>query len=109
MSQKWDAKEVLEKWVKRNLRKTHNNRTTFQKASIHFYKESEHIPISELEMAVFKAAKIVDELGPDYIDIFQRAEQELEKAKRDMRTMERIHRIAKQTKPSYLESDLIKP
>ena len=109
MNQKWDPKKVLQGWIERNSYSTGIKSPLIKRSPLRFYEEGEHIPISELEMAVIKAAKIVHRLGPDYIDIFARAERELENAKQEIKTMERIRKIANIEKPSYLESDLIKP
>ena len=109
MTRNWDAKAALEKWVARSLRSPVNNLPTDNLNPIYFYKEGDHIPISELESIVIKTARLVDQLGPDYIVIFERAERELEKAKRDMNTLERIRQIAHRSEHSDFESNLIKP
>lgn len=111
MDQKWDAEKALEKWMGRNRFSDSKKNPSVNSNLIHFYGENEYIPISELESVVLKAANIVNQLGPDYLDIFERAERELENAKQNMNTLERINRIALSGSQScsYIKSDLVQP
>lgn len=112
MSQEWNPEQVLKKWVERNsIFSTSGNVPCLGSVPIQFYKEGDYIPISELESAVQKSARIVNQLGPDYLGIFERAEHELEKAKQNLNTLERIQRIALSGTwcVSNLEGDLVKP
>ncbi|MDO5970313.1 hypothetical protein Q4Q35_10895 [Flavivirga aquimarina] len=111
MNQKWDAERVLEKWVERNSYSPLKNTLSTNLAPIYYYKETEDIPIFELESAVIKAAKIVNQLGSDYLDIFRRAEKELENARQNMSDLERVKQLALSDIQShlYLKSDLVHP
>lgn len=109
MNQYWNAKKVLKNWISHDRITTINKKKHFfTKESQYIYQENEAIPISELESTVYKTAKLVDELGAEYLDLFHRAEKELEKAQQNLHTLERIRNITAPYK-SNLKSNLIKP
>jgi len=109
MNQEWNAEQALNKWLDRNKFSSnyfdHPDRFT----KIHQYKENDHIPVSEWESCVLKTAKIVKELGSDYIDLFERAERELEHAKKSIETMQRINKIIGTKLSSTFNRNFIKP
>lgn len=100
----WNAEAALQEWIVKNLNLPDTNNCLQNLSQIHFYSEGDEIPIEELELTVVRAAKLVDELGVDYLAIFERAEKELHTARQNQKTLERIRCIN-----SNLESDLLKP
>lgn len=110
MIQHWNAQKALEDWISNNKTTCINKKKkAFTNEPLYFYQENETIPIAELESLVYKTAKLVDELGTDYIDLFHRAEKELEKAQQNLNTLERIRNITAPSKSSDLKSNLIEP
>ncbi|GEM_PF-5653984 len=104
----WNPEEVLRRWAGQNL--VGSAKETI-KSHLKPYRSDDYIPIAELETVVLKTAGIVEALGPNYIDLFERAEAELTKAQQDLDTLERIKRIALNydVHQSNIKNDLIKP
>ena len=74
---------------------TQNNYSSHSKPSIiHLYAENELIPIEAWEDALIKAAKFVERWGEKYLPIFERVELELEKAKHQLRSLNKARSIA---------------
>lgn len=63
---------------------------------VYHYEEGEHIPLSAWEDAMFKAAKLVNELGEEYIALFERAEREYEAAKQNLSAIERMKMLSEE-------------
>nr|WKN34378.1 hypothetical protein K4G66_18540 [Tunicatimonas sp. TK19036] len=94
MHQEWNAEHILQDWITRHMRSLQIDAHSSKPLPIQFYNKDDYISIAELEVAVVKAARIVQQLGSNYIDIFERAEHELAKAKQHISSMERINKIA---------------
>jgi hypothetical protein len=109
MNHKWNAEKVFKYWLSKNMLGQRCEIDLSYYLIVSFYKEGDSIPIAELEVAVIKAAKIVSDLGINYIDIFERAERELKQAKNRINTIERIHRITNNKSSLNLKNDLIEP
>ena len=109
MPQVWNAEKALREWIVRNKPTGNLSPFSSQLPKIHFYEEMDHIPLDELEQAVIKAARIVKDLGTEYIDIFERAERELQNARQERNTLERIKRIATGYQSSNIKSNLFQP
>lgn len=114
MNRQWDAQIILEQWLENHQQK--KPLTSFdgtEKEPIYLYRLNEAVPLKELENTVLIAAQLVQELGEDYIGIFERAERELAKAKQNLSTMERIRNLAKPNVSTPLssrfKSNFIKP
>ena len=107
----WHPEEALKKWVVKNRYTLSDTAVKADLVLPYLYKAGDDIAIRELEAAVIKAAKIVQQLGIDYIDIFNRAEKELENAKRQRDALKKIEHIATKQTPVALhpKSDLIQP
>ena len=106
MNREWDANEALRKWLAKNSEMLRSNGRQCVEP-IRIYERDDIIPIAELELAVVKSARIVQQLGLPYIGIFERAERELFAARDKLQTMERISHIAYRS--FHLEGNLIEP
>ncbi len=110
MHQNWNAKKSLESWITHNsINPTDKKKVSTNNTPPHIYEEKDTIPITELESLVYKTAQLVDELGQEYIDFFHRAEKELEKAKQNLHTLDRIKTITTSNTSLHLESNPIQP
>ena len=89
----WDAETKAREWLLKNSHRTLSQSDLFNTSAIRYYCEDEFIPIEELEACVVKAARIVRTLGVEYIEVFERAERELQDAKRTMQTLKRIDQL----------------
>ncbi|MEM9298138.1 MAG: hypothetical protein AAGA64_07085 [Bacteroidota bacterium] len=95
MSEDWKAENTVSKWLDKNFQPFQESNISEQLKGTSFFKEGYQLTISELEEMVLQAAMLVQELGEDYLDVFERAERELEKVKQNMSTFDRIKNITK--------------
>lgn len=109
MKQEWQAHLVLRKWTKANFISQNSDDKMSLFPMIDFYNEGDKISIAELELVVMKAARIVERFGPNYLDIFERAERELANAKSKLNKWEKVCIMAKSEYLSHRESYFIKP
>lgn len=105
----WNPQNTLNKWLNKNYQPFKKQKKNWFKPPIYFYREDEYIPVEVLEEIVIKTAKIVDELGVEYISLFERAEKELKKAQENLNTLERIRNINHKHQQLYLKGNFIKP
>lgn len=103
----WNAERVLEKWIERNV----NPISILSKNAkpLKLYGQGDYIPIEEFEAVVIKAANLVNDLGEEYLCIFERAERELKDARERLAKMERIREIASHAKQRIGKGDFIQP
>jgi len=98
----WRAEKALENWLNTNFSEANSQAEPFKKNRL--YQEGEIIPIEELEYGLIKAAKLVEDLGITYIDIFERIEKELKDAQTREQTFQKIKSITKKIDSKYLVS-----
>ena len=103
----WNDKKVLNRWSKKNLLQSRKQEES--PSSIYIYTNDEQPSVAELEGIVLKCAKLIDELGIEYLGLFERAERELEKAKESLNTMEKIRVMANQSTQLNIEGNFLKP
>lgn len=94
MSNRWDARKILSKWIERNVQSPAHCCVEFSQVNI--YHDGDKIPIAEIESALIKAARIVERHGPNYVGWFERIEQELAIAKEREETLKRIGSLARE-------------
>lgn len=107
MSNRWDAREALNKWIERHVRTPTHSCVKLSHVKIH--REGDEIPIEEIEAALIKAAKIVERHGTEYIAWFERIERELAMAKEREETLKRICNLAQDTGSLNPKSDTLQP
>lgn len=100
----WEPDRQLKNWIEEN--KNNLPDATFAHGStlsLLNFEKSEQTPSMQLNQIVLLAAKLVSELGPSYLHIFERAERELVNAKRVEKQLAKIQSLAN------IKSDLIQP
>ena len=111
MDSNWNPKTAFDNWFKRNQKNILNSKSISNTKTIHLYEDTDRVSLLELENTVLKAAKLVETLGADYLDIFIRAENEFEQAKKDLSMLEKIKKLATTVDTDNLNFDgnLIEP
>ena len=111
MDSNWNPKTAFDNWFKRDQKSILNSKSISNTKTIHLYEDTDRVSLLELENTVLKAAKLVETLGADYLDIFIRAENEFEQAKKDLSMLEKIKKLATTADTDNLNFDgnLIEP
>ena len=111
MDSNWNPKTAFDNWFKRNQKNILNSKSISNTKTIHLYEDTDRVSLLELENTVLKAARLVETLGADYLDIFIRAENEFEQAKKDLSMLEKIKKLATTADTDNLNFDgnLIEP
>ena len=111
MDSNWNPKTAFDNWFKRNQKNILNSKSISNTKTIHLYEDTDRVSLLELENTVLKAARLVETLGADYLDIFIRAENEYEQAKKDLSMLEKIKKLATTADTDNLNFDgnLIEP
>lgn len=108
-----NEQELFDDWILRNRIKFPHVKRRKISNQYRLHKEGEFIGLCELELLIVKAARLVEELGLEYIDMFERAEAELQKARNSFSTMERIKKLSRGQLPdlssSNCKGDLAQP
>lgn len=111
MDSNWNPKTAFDNWFKRDQKSILNSKSISNTKTIHLYEDTDRVSLLELENTVLKAARLVETLGADYLDIFIRAENEFEQAKKDLSMLEKIKKLATTADTDNLNFDgnLIEP
>lgn len=111
MDSNWNPKTAFDNWFKRNQKNILNSKSISNTKTIHLYEDTDRVSLLELENTVLKAARLVETLGADYLDIFIRAENEYEQAKKDLSMLEKVEKLATTVDTDNLNFDgnLIEP
>lgn len=94
MDSNWNPKTAFDNWFKRDQKSILNSKSISNTKTIHLYEDTDRVSLLELENTVLKAARLVETLGADYLDIFIRAENEYEQAKKDLSMLEKVKKLA---------------
>lgn len=109
MNNHWDAQEVFLQWLERAFSPTlSNSRKGKETTSYYHFKDDDEIPLEELERALIRCARIVDEFGSQYLCVFERIEAEIEKKKQQAVKMNKVKTLLLNSS-SNDQSDLIQP
>lgn len=111
MDSNWNPKTAFDNWFKRDQKSNLNSKSISSTKTIHLYEDTDRVSLLELENTVLKAARLVETLGADYLDIFIRAENEYEQAKKDLSMLEKVKKLATTVDTDNLNFDgnLIEP
>ena len=111
MDSNWNPKTAFDNWFKRDQKSILNSKSISNTKTIHLYEDTDRVSLLELENTVLKAARLVETLGADYLDIFIRAENEYEQAKKDLSMLEKVEKLATTVDTDNLNFDgnLIEP